>query len=60
LLLSLPGCSLRSLGRENPGFGSGDGASCIGARTILKWDYNLEIHDVENTQRQAGSDGSGR
>jgi hypothetical protein len=60
LLLSRPSRLPPSWARENPDFASAGRASCIEPRTILKWDYNLEIHDGEGASTQAGSDGNGR
>jgi hypothetical protein len=45
---------------ENPKVAVAGCASCIGARTILKWDYNLEIHYGAGTLQQAGTNGDGR
>jgi hypothetical protein len=60
LLVFLTGSQPRSAGPENPVFGTAGCAGRIGARTILKWDYNLEIHHGAGTHTQAGSDGDGR
>jgi hypothetical protein len=59
LLPPFPDLSHSRRVREKSGYRPGERAWRRNPRTLLKWDYNLEIHDGEGASTQAGSYGIG-